>query len=120
MEANSKITKRPFITKLCEKKGYTAKEASDIYELFMDTLIEELFKGNEVTLTGFGNFALKLHKGHKIRFSQNENISEYLTLKFTASHTLNKKLREPDNQKLIKKIKAAEEKKNKSERSAKD
>lgn len=88
-----KITKRPFIASLCTKKGYDVKEASEIYELFMDTLIEEILDGNEVTLTGFGNFILKYHKGHKIQFSQKTAIDDYLTLKFTASNILNNRLR---------------------------
>ena len=116
MDSNTKITKRPFITKLAEKKEYSPKEASDIYELFIDTLVSEVLKGNEVMLTGFGSFSLKCHKGHPIKFIKKEKsqINEYLVLKFTASNTLSKKLRKCENNKiLIAKIKEKADKNNK-------
>lgn len=99
-----KVTKRPFIAKLAEK-GYTLKEASDIYKAFVDSLIEEVLKGNEVMLTGFGRFSLKLHKGHPIKFTDTP-MPDYLVLKFVASNTLSKNLRtHENNENLIKNIK---------------
>ena len=105
----NKTTKRPFITRLCEKKGCTVKEASVIYEMFIATLMDEILAGNKVILTGFGDFMLKSHKGHKIRFSKNDVIDEYLTLKFSASNTLNRQLRESSND-LLETVKNYEKK----------
>lgn len=103
-----KVSKRLFIEKITKKKNCSPEEAVDIYETFMDVLTEEILKGNEIMLTGFGNFTLKYHKGHPVHFSnRRESICEYLTLRFTASNVLNSKLREP-NSKLMEMIKANE------------
>lgn len=102
-----KVSKRLFIEKISKKKNCTPEEAVDIYESFMEVLTDEILKGNEVILTGFGNFTLKYHKGHRIHFSDKKSIGEYLTLRFSSSNVLNSKLREP-NSKLMEKIKANE------------
>lgn len=95
-----KISKRPFI-KLLEKKIESSEKdtftAEDIYELFMETLEGELLSGNNVTLTGFGNFELKEHSGHMVRFTDRKKIDSYLTVRFYPSNTFNKKLRNPDD-----------------------
>jgi len=89
----TKISKRPFITAL-QNQGYTSEEAMNLYETFMNTLIAEITSGKEVSLTGFGNFTLKYHKGHPIQFADDRKaVNGYLTLKFSASHTLNRRLR---------------------------
>lgn len=103
-----KISKKVFLNRLCEKKACTLKEASDIYEVFIDTLRDELLNGNEVIFSGFGSFALRLHKGHKIRFARgDDNIDDYLMLKFQLSPTFNKKYLK-SNEMLIEKIRQRE------------
>lgn len=104
MDNNQKITKKPFINRLREKKGYREKEAIDIYNIVIETLIDEILKGNEIKILGFGNFKLKIHKGQKVRFSnEDKKLDDYLTLKFDPSSVLIKKLR--NNQALFQKIK---------------
>lgn len=101
-----KTTKQPFIihlrNKMRNKKDCTTREASEIYDIFIATLMDEILAGHKVVLTGFGNFTLKIHKGHKIRFTENsDNMNDYLTLKFTSSNTLCKTLRSDE---LLKKV----------------
>ena len=100
----TKVSKRPFLVALT-KQGYTFEEAVNIYESFMKVLLDEVLKGNEVTLTGFGNFMLKYHKGHPVQFTDRDkdSVGGYLTLKFVTSTVLNKRLR--SNTELIEKIK---------------
>lgn len=98
----TKVSKRPFLVAL-KKQGYTFEEAVNIYESFMKVLLDEVLKGNEVTLTGFGNFTLKYHKGHPVQFTDKDSVGGYLTLKFLPSTVLSKRLR--SNTELIEKIK---------------
>ena len=90
-----KITKRAFISKLADEKGLTVREAGDLYESFIDIILDEITKGNVVSLTGFGTFSLRFHKGHNICFATDKKkIDDYYVLKFTSSNTLNAKLRD--------------------------
>lgn len=99
----TKISKRPFIVAL-RKQGYTFEKATNLYNTFMNTLIAEIMSGKEVSLTGFGSFTLKHHKGHPVSFKgSKETVNDYLTLKFSASHTFSKRLR--NDKRLIELIK---------------
>lgn len=111
---STKLTKRQFITKIYRKTGYTREMSKKIYDAFMNTLLDELFAGNEVILTGFGTFSLKPHKGHKVRFSEKGEISDYLILKFTTSEMLIHRLRESSPE-LIEKIVNSQKDKQKEE-----
>lgn len=95
-----KLSKRAFI-KLLEKRIEESEKdtftAEDIYELFMETLEGELLNGNNVTLTGFGNFELKEHSGHMVRFTDSKKIDSYLTVRFYPSNVFNKRLRNSDD-----------------------
>lgn len=95
-----KLSKRAFIKLLEQRIEESEKDtltAADIYDLFMDTLEGELLNGNNVTLTGFGNFELREHRGHMVRFSDRTKIENYLTVRFYPSNVFNKKLRKSDD-----------------------
>lgn len=103
----TKVTKKPFIAKIASKKGCDIKEATKIYQLFIDTLIEELMTGNEVVLTGFGSFSTKIHRGHEVIFGGNKHMDDYIILKFKVAHTFKERLRNPDS-KLLDKLRKTE------------
>ena len=106
-----KVTKRTFLNRICEKNACTFKEASDIYDIFIDTLRDMILSGDEVVFQGFGSFCLKLHKGHKVWFARgDDSIDDYLTLKFQPSPTFNKKYLKSDNA-LLGKIRERESRK---------
>lgn len=103
--ACTKITKAEFLDRFCEKKGCSLKEASDIYEMFIETLLDEILKGNKVIFTGFGNFFLTVHKNHKIGFAgADAEVSDYLVFKFQPSLVLTRN-RIRNNKKLLEKVK---------------
>ena len=103
----AKVTKKPFIAKIAAKKGCDIKEATEIYQLFINTLIEEILTGNEVVLTGFGSFSAKIHRGHEVIFGGNKHMDDYITLKFKVAHTFKERLRDP-NSKLLERLRKAE------------
>ncbi len=48
---------------LAEKLNISKKEAEDFVNTTVDTIIETLKKGEEVVLTGFGAFSVKVRAG---------------------------------------------------------
>lgn len=103
---SDKISKHKFIDRLCENSNYSRKEASDIYELFINTLLKEILAGNQVCLIGLGKFELKSHKGHKVHFGNNSLVDDYINLKFEVSHSLRKRLN--NDSFLLKRVKTRE------------
>lgn len=50
-----------------EKIGGTKKSAEDVVDLIFDTIARELKNGGEVTIAGFGSFAVKERKAREAR-----------------------------------------------------
>lgn len=57
------MNKAELINVIAEKVGVTKKQAEDMIESFVDIVISELQKGNEVTIAGFGQFLSKRRAG---------------------------------------------------------
>lgn len=57
------MNKAELINVIAEKVGVTKKQAEDMIESFVDIVIRELQKGNEVTIAGFGQFLAKKRAG---------------------------------------------------------
>lgn len=53
------LTKADMAERLFEEMGLNKREAKDFVELFFNTLSEALERGEEVKLSGFGNFTLR-------------------------------------------------------------
>ncbi len=53
------LTKAKMADRLHEEVGLNKREAHDFIELFFEGMIEVLEQGEEVKLSGFGNFVLK-------------------------------------------------------------
>lgn len=56
------LTKADMAERLFEEMGLNKREAKDFVELFFQTLSEALERGEEVKLSGFGNFTLRSKK----------------------------------------------------------
>jgi DNA-binding protein HU-beta len=53
------MNKGQFIKSVAEKADLTAKQADAAYKAFVETVVEELKKGEKVQLVGFGTFELQ-------------------------------------------------------------
>lgn len=53
------LTKADMAERLYEEVGLNKREAKEFVELFFETLVEALESGEEVKLSGFGNFTLR-------------------------------------------------------------
>ena len=85
------LTKAELAELLFDRIGLNKRESKDIVEAFFDLLHEALVKGNEVKLSGFGNFTIR-EKGS--RPGRNPRTGEAIPIKarnvvtFHASHKL--------------------------------
>ena len=69
------MTKAEIVLAISEKTGIEKKDALNIIEAFMTTVKENMEKGEEVYLRGFGSFIIK-HRAEKTA----RNISKNVTL----------------------------------------
>lgn len=89
-----KIKKRFEIESLDEPITISEK---DVYDIFMESLMEEIIQGNDMMLRSFGAFRLKPHKGHKAFFSEKPGtLHDYLTLRFYPSNAFIRRIRNSD------------------------
>jgi len=59
------MNKAALIEAIASKKNLTKKQVEDILEAVLETIIENLKKGEEVVLTGFGTFSAKVRHARK-------------------------------------------------------
>lgn len=84
------------LSNVAEKTGIPPGDVRTVYDALVDEIIGQAVDGSTVVLNGFGTFYVQSHKGHPIRFESFQckgTISDYLVFKFSASHSMNDKLR---------------------------
>ena len=102
-----KLNKSQFLHLLAEKhcneqygavnpeqvRAYEGK-LTKAYTEIVDGIAYYTGNGYELSLTGFGVFVMKHHKGHPVQFGKSKSkVSDYDVLKFSASDVLNRRLR---------------------------
>lgn len=92
------MTKAEIVESIYEKIGFSKKESADLVELVFDTLKETLEKGENIKISGFGNFVVRSKRprmGRNPQTGQAIEISERRVLTFRPSqilrHALNDK-----------------------------
>ncbi len=53
------LNKKALVETIAEEKGYTKKEAGELVDLIIDTMVSTLKEGETVDLPGFGKFSVK-------------------------------------------------------------
>jgi integration host factor subunit alpha len=85
------LTKAELIDSVYEKVGFSKKEAADLVELVFETIKEELCKGGQIKISGFGKFRVRSKKARMGRNPQTGEamvISARKVLTFTPSRIL--------------------------------
>lgn len=89
-----KINKNEFLDMIAKRNNVDVADIRQFYDSFVDGLTEIVCEGQGLSLTGFGTFSLKKHRGHPVQFGTNkEEVTDYMVLKFTASDVLMNKIR---------------------------
>ncbi|WP_457570897.1 HU family DNA-binding protein [Desulfovulcanus sp.] len=61
------MNKSELIRTLAEERNISVEEATDIVNVFFDSMKEALKNGNRVEIRGFGSFKIKDYKGYQGR-----------------------------------------------------
>lgn len=88
---NSTITKADLVEKVYQKIGFSKKEASELVDLVFVSLKNVLEKGDNVKISGFGNFLVRQKKqriGRNPQTGEQIKISARRVLTFRPSQVL--------------------------------
>ena len=85
----SKINKNEFFDRISKKHDIDVETIRTVYDAMVNELTDIVCEDRSLSLTGFGTFSLKSHKGHPVQFEAKTNkVEDYKVLKFTASDVL--------------------------------
>ncbi len=94
MGDKNKINKNEFLSMIAKDHDMSLSDVKAFYSASIDEMLKIVSSGKELSLTGFGNFSLKQHKGHPVQFeAKSDTVSDYVVLKFTASDVLMARIR---------------------------
>lgn len=85
------LTKAELIDSVYETVGFSKKEAADLVEMVFETMKEELCKGGQIKISGFGKFRVRQKASRMGRNPQTGDameISARKVLTFTPSRIL--------------------------------
>lgn len=92
------MNKASLIEKIADKAKVSKKQAEDMLDGMVDIIIDELKKGNEVTITGFGTFLSRTRHArggvNPQKPSERITIPEVRVAKFKTGKTLKDALKE--------------------------
>ena len=89
------MTKADMIDAICEEIGFSKRESAKIVENMLDIIKETLENGENVKLSGFGNFNIqhkRARRGRNPQTGEEMTISARRVLSFKPSNVLRDKL----------------------------
>ena len=94
-QIEQKINKNDFLKMISKKNNIKKSTVKQVYDAIIDQIKESVCEGKVISLTGFGRFSLRTHKGHHVQFeAKSEKVNDYIVLKFVASDVLMSSIRE--------------------------
>ncbi len=95
------MVKIDIVDKICEKVGFSNKEASKIVETVFDIIKETLQREDKIMVSGFGNFVVrnkKTRRGRNPQTGGDIEITPRRVLTFKPSLELKASLNRPGNE----------------------
>lgn len=87
--AKRKVNKNEFLSAVAKNSGFNVTVVKAVYVAFIEEIKHVVCNGYDLSLTGFGSFVLKKHKGHPVQFeAKTDTVKDYIVLKFAASDVL--------------------------------
>jgi integration host factor subunit alpha len=90
---SDRMTKADIVNSLYEKIGLSKKETAHIVEVVLETVKENLERGEKIKLAGFGNFVVRrkvARKGRNPKTGEEIEISRRRVVTFRPSQILRK------------------------------
>jgi len=94
------MTKQEIVTTVYEKLGFSKRESSDLVEQFFKIVKQSLALGENVKISGLGNFVVKEKQARKGRNPQTGEVIEIAprrVLNFKLSQVLKDEINYNDN-----------------------
>lgn len=91
MASNNKVTKTALIAQIADSMQVSQSQAEKFLNVFIETVTNNLKKGTEVTITGFGTFRKtqrKARKGVNPKTGESMNIAASTSVSFKTGKTL--------------------------------
>lgn len=84
-----KVNKNEFLSAVSKRSGFNMTVIRAVYAALIEEIKNVVCHGYDLSLTGFGSFLLKKHKGHPVQFeAKTDTVKDYIVLKFAASDVL--------------------------------
>ncbi len=102
MTTPHKLTKTDFVDALSIKLKVSKAQAATMLDAFITVVEENMIKGNEVTLTGFGTFKVKRREarnGVNPKTGEKIKIAATKTVSFSVGKTLKEAVKATTNSK---------------------
>jgi integration host factor subunit alpha len=94
------MTKQEIVTTVYEKLGFSKRESSDLVEQFFKIVKQSLAQGENVKISGLGNFVVKEKQARRGRNPQTGEVIEIAprrVLNFKLSQVLKDEINYNDN-----------------------
>jgi integration host factor subunit alpha len=94
------LTKAELANLLFDQIGLNKRESKDMVDAFFDLISAQLVEGNDVKISGFGNFQIRVkapRPGRNPRTGEAVPIDARRVVTFHASHKLKEQLQQPTN-----------------------
>lgn len=89
-----KVNRNEFLRMVAKRTNMQVEEVRYVYDSMCEEMQSIILEGKELSLTGFGTFTLRRHKGHPVQFdAKGGSIKDYVVLKFVPSVVLVSKIR---------------------------
>ena len=85
------MTKADLVERTFEKVGYSKKDVAEVVDAILETIKSTLEQGEQVKISGFGNFNIrhkKARRGRNPQTGEEITISERKVLTFKSSQIL--------------------------------
>jgi DNA-binding protein HU-beta len=85
------MNKENLVEKIAEKFSFTKKQALEVVNFVFDQIVENLKKGEDVSISGFGTFKVKVRKARTAinpRTGEKVEVPAKKVAKFTPSKNL--------------------------------
>jgi DNA-binding protein HU-beta len=91
------FNKKNLARRLSKVTLLTAKESEDVVDKLFDIILDEVKKGNDISIVGFGKFYLYKHTPRLVRNPKTQEekmLSPYDSMRFKTSNVIKKLLKD--------------------------
>lgn len=100
-DMKQKVNKTDFLQIISDKTNMSLNDVEKVYEAIIGEIQRITLTGKDVSLTGFGTFSIRQHKGHPVQTDFNKShgdgrtrsIPDYIVFRFSSSSALTARLR---------------------------